>query len=296
MREQLRHNLLLQFSLVSLVSVVIIATILVLFLGRSLRERVLNEVSLEAQDTLSQRVTSRLTPEDVFQGVSGERYAELDRFVQDSVVSARTARIKIWNRQGIVVYSTDPAQVGQGFPIKSSLQQALAGGVAREISVPKDVENQRERLLGTLLEVYVPIRFSGSAVPDGSLEIYQYYAPYDSFIKSQQRLILLVVFVGFLLLYVSLVFLVSRGWFTIVRQQNELDRDKRELSALNRLLQGHLVQRQDVLDRLQGLASKIPAGMPTREECKECSGLIIKLAEEAAAFPAFSHSDFPTRT
>lgn len=283
--QQLRENLLVQFSLVSLVAMAIIAVALSLLLAQSARNSVLQEAAEEAQHTLSLRVASRLSPEDFQQPMKGERYARFDQFVTESVVSARTARVKLWNREGVLIYSTDPVQVGERFPIKAELQAALNGGLGRELSVPQAAENVRERELGTLIEVYVPLYLGGAATPYGALEVYQHYAPYAGHIRDQQRLIFLIVPGGFLLLYLSLVGLVARGWRTITRQRRRLEQDDREVKGLNRLLQGHLAQKLSVLDEIRELSRKMAENEFCQHECGEHLASVRRLAEEAAAPP-----------
>lgn len=285
MIQQLRHNLLLQFSVVSLAVMAIIAIVLAGVLARTTRDHIMDEVALNARDTLSRRVAANLTAADLSQGMTGQRYAEFDRFVQGSVVSERTARIKIWNREGMVVYSTDPSQVGERLPIKPELQKALAGGISHGISVPQTAETEQDRLLGTLVEVYVPILLPASVVPVGSLEIYQYYAPLADFISRQHRLIFVVISAAFLLLYLSLGLLVARGWRTITRQQGQLEQREKELGGLNRLLRGHLSQRQYVLEEFRKLYQETPATCPASEEWERYRSRLGKLAEAAISAP-----------
>ena len=97
--------------------------------------------------------------------------------MQRSIVSEQTARIKIWAKDGTVIYSDDQAGVGERFPDKENLLKALEGENATEIKIPEDPDNERERDLGTLMEVSTPIIFPGSTEPQGVLEIFQYYAP-----------------------------------------------------------------------------------------------------------------------
>lgn len=235
MWQRIRQNLLLQFSILSFVVMAIISAVLLLVLTANVRSSVLAEAGEEARDTLALRVTNRLTPADMVNGMTGSRYDEFHRFVQDAVVSDRTARVKVWNPQGMVVYSTDRSQVGQTFPIKPELREALGGGLAGEISVPKAAENAQERLLGTLVEVYAPISFPGRASADGSLEIYQYYAPFAKFIYRQQQVTILVVAAGFAFLYLSLVYVVARGWLTIKLQTRRLEQKDQEVKAVAEL-------------------------------------------------------------
>ncbi len=301
--KQLRQNLLLQFSLASFVAMVVIAGVLSVLISRTLRNNVLDEAAHEARDTLSQRVTANLTTDDLTQGMQGARYTEFNRFIQESVVSERTARIKVWNREGMVVYSTDPQQVGQRFPMKPLLQEALSGGEGRSISVPNGVENERERLLGTLIEVYVPIQFKGTAAPTGSLEIYQYYAPFAGVINRQNRLVLTILPAGFLALYLSLVGLVGRGWLTMRRQHGQIQQRDKELTGLNALLRQHvsdleqrqrelvglnglfrrlISQRASAMDEIQRIIEQTPVNAPTVEECEQCRSRLQKAANMVA--------------
>lgn len=184
-----------------------------------------------------------------------------------------------------MVYSSDPLQVGQRFPIKPSLEQALAGGVGRGISVPQAAENVRERELGTLIEVYVPLYLGGTSQPDGSLEIYQHYAPYAGHIRDQQRLIFLIVPGGFLVLYLALVGLVAGGWRTITGQRRRLEQDARELQGLNRLLQSHFSQRLHVLEDMEQLRQEMAHSQPGPEQWRGHMERLRGLIGEAAAPP-----------
>ena len=146
--------------------------------------------------------------------MTGARYDKFHEFVHRSIVSDRTARIKLWAKNGTIIYSDDRAAVGERYPSKENLLKALGGGNAIEIKIPDDPENERERYLGTLMEVYTPLIFPGDTEPRGSLEIYQYYEPTANRIDSLHRWIFGSIGVGFGILYVSL-FLVI--WWTVVR-------------------------------------------------------------------------------
>ena len=144
-------------------------------------------------------------------------------FVQRSIVSDRTARIKLWSTDGTVIYSNDPAGLGEKFPAKENLLRALRGESAVEIKIPEDAENARERFLGTLMEVYSPVIYPGSTAPQGVLEIYQYYEPTAQRINDLMRWVVGSVAGGFLILYGGLVSIVWSGGRTITRQRERLE-------------------------------------------------------------------------
>ena len=91
-----------------------------------------------------------------------------------------------------------------------------------EISVPEDADNERERSLGTLVEVYTPITFAGESELQGSFEIYQYYEPTAIRINYLRSWILDSIGLGFLVLYGAFVSIAWRGWKLIERQQSDL--------------------------------------------------------------------------
>ncbi len=206
-----KENLLVQFSAVSLIAMVIIAVIFVVFLSNIIQSHAVNALTHEAIADSSGRLLTAITPADLEIPMTGERYNSFHKFVQESIVSERTARVKLWAKDGTVIYSNDPASVGQKFPDNEHLLTALRGDVATEIKIPEDPENERERFLGTLIEVYTPIVFSDSTEAQGALEIYQYYQPTAQLIANLQRGALLSAAVVFLLLYGTSVGIVWGG-------------------------------------------------------------------------------------
>ena len=86
----------------------------------------------------------------------GARYDRFHEFVQRSIVYDMTAKVKLWAKNGPVIYSNDRAAVGERYPAKENLLKALSGENAIEIKIPIAPENERERCLGTLMEVYTP--------------------------------------------------------------------------------------------------------------------------------------------
>src|SRR6266849_8546400 len=80
----------------------------------------------EAVGHASGRVLTAITPSDLEVPMTGARYQRFNEFVQRSIVSERTARVKLWATDGTVIYSDDPAGVGLKFPDNEGLLKALS--------------------------------------------------------------------------------------------------------------------------------------------------------------------------
>ncbi|MFQ5657501.1 MAG: GAF domain-containing protein [Candidatus Methylomirabilales bacterium] len=233
MRRLLKDNLLLQFSVVSFVVMVGIAVVLAIVLSNKIQSDALNALASEAIGSAGGRVLTAITPADLEVPMTGTRYDTFDRFVRRSVVSERTARVKVYAKDGTIIYCTDPAAVGSKYPNNTSLLRALYGEIATRIKSPTEPENARERHLGTLMEVYTPIIFPGTVEPQGALEIYQYYAPTAQRINELRRWLFGSIGVGFVILYVGLVSIVRRSWKTIKQQQTAIAVTNDELRTAN---------------------------------------------------------------
>jgi signal transduction histidine kinase len=95
----------------------------------------------------------------------------LDQVVQERVLGERVVRVKIWTRDGRVVYSDEPRLVGAVYPLDESKLDVLATGNARsELSDLEGPENRFEQGFGELYEVYLPIR-----TPDGTPLLFETY-------------------------------------------------------------------------------------------------------------------------
>ena len=213
----------IQFSVTSFVILAAVAAVLIYTLSNMIRSNAIDDLIDEAVGATTMQILKVITPEDLQTPMVGERYDSFHEFVQTSIVSDRTAMIKLWAPDGTVIYSNDPAGVGKMFPDNKNLLMALTGENAVEINVPQNAENDRERDLGTLMEVYTPVIFPGEVRPQGVFEIYEYYAPVAQRISDLRRMVVFSVIGGFATLYVALVFIVGSGWKTITRQRNQLE-------------------------------------------------------------------------
>lgn len=155
--------------------------------------------------------------------LTAEGAALLDRLVADTSLGQQIVAFKIWDTQGRIVYSTNPALIGQTYPIKDELSRAISGEVVSHISNLSDTENLLERGRYTeLLETYSPVQASGTNRVIAVVEFYQTVDALRKQIALARSSSWLVVGAGTLLVYLALAGIVRRGSRTIDQQRGEL--------------------------------------------------------------------------
>ncbi|MEO9325325.1 histidine kinase [Nocardioides sp. C4-1] len=99
----------------------------------------------------------------------------LDDVVRQHVLGDDVARVKVWSRDGRIVYSDEQRLVGQQFALDDEELEAFdehfTGAEVTDLDEP---ENVYERDQGKLLEVYHPV-----VTPDGTELLFETYGPYD---------------------------------------------------------------------------------------------------------------------
>jgi signal transduction histidine kinase len=101
----------------------------------------------------------------------------LDAVVRQRVVTDEMfVRVKIWSPQGVVLYSDEPALIGQQFSLGAERRAVLsAPATVAEVSNLTASENAFERSQGQLVEVYRPVW-----TPSGSPLLFETYTTYAS--------------------------------------------------------------------------------------------------------------------
>jgi diguanylate cyclase (GGDEF)-like protein len=204
---------------VSALAVLALGGFLFHVLDSSIRARALASARQSAVLTARAVVAPHVSSAQLDHGLTPRQLSTLDREAGRGLQSAGVTRIKLWNRDGRIVYSDDRALVNRKFPPSTELGDALRGEIASEVSHLTKAENVAERADGQLLEVYVPLRIHGSVA--GAFEI---YLPYHSVLASiRQDLVRLglALAIGLLLLWATLFRLVASASRRLRRQSEE---------------------------------------------------------------------------
>ena len=221
------------FALLSLVPVVALGIGLGNVVSSGVRAQNLADANRNTALLAQAAIEPLLVPADLTAGLSDARLAELDQSLRGVAFGKNVARLKIWNRLNVVVYSDNRALVGRTFPADEHLAMALAGATASEISSATSPENRADTLTGTFLSVYVPLYFdSDVSTPAGAFELYLPWAPVAAQIdeESQHLYLLLAIGLGFLYLSLLPVLLIAERWRRRLAKSIDAGEDERRRS------------------------------------------------------------------
>jgi signal transduction histidine kinase len=156
--------------------------------------------------------------------------AAVDRIVQERVLGDRVVRVKLWSRDGRVLYSDEPRLIGSRYPLDAAKLEVLrTGRTQAELSDLAGPENRFEQGQGSLYEVYLPVR-----APDGTPLLFETYQRTGAVAATGRR-----IWVPFAaLLLASLVLL----WLVQVPLAWRLDRKLRRTQQAREALLLHAVE------------------------------------------------------
>jgi len=142
----------------------------------------------------------------------------------------RIAKIKIYNRDGLTVFSTDERQVGEDKRSNQGFRDALAGNVNSQITY-RDRFDAFEGVLNkrNLIASYIPVRSAPQAEPEGVFEV---YSDVTELLAAQRRAQYEVfgAVVGMLaLLYLFLLGVARKADRIICRQEEERSAQEEEV-------------------------------------------------------------------
>lgn len=155
--------------------------------------------------------------------INPEHQSTMAQLLRDTSFGQGITSLKVWNKQGRIVYASTPANTGLAFPIDEDLAKALRGWVSSDISLLNKPENANDPDRGQRrLETYSPVRRTGTNEIIGAVEFYQTVAGLDRDVAAAQQQSWLIVGAATVIMYLLLAGFVRFASDTIRRQQNEL--------------------------------------------------------------------------
>lgn len=246
-----KPTLLTQFSVTSLVLFAVMGVVLGLGLTRYIEEQAI-EQQKQAVASLVQPVVGNFITDEVLRdgahpvithaaqedpvygyGSSDRSTGEPEEEPQDAysliesalgnLGGSGLARVRIWNREGMIIYSDDrdANEVGRRAPLTPPMRDTLEGLTSAHIA-PVSRESNVERFgFSELLEVLTPIRQAGKTEISGVFEGYYDIDDLRDRIDDTNTYLWLSIANGSLLLYVALFTIVRNASRRILSQSRE---------------------------------------------------------------------------
>ncbi len=213
----LKENLFLRTLLIAAVVITLLGTGMTYLVYERIEASMQDQAALTAVAIAQQPILAFLGPQDLAQPIAGPLFEEMDEFVRNNLLIHEVVRLKLWNPQGTMVYSSLPAQIGETYPKQGPLLFALQGDIGH--SFTGELESPQEQALGKLIEIYIPLSWEPGVVA-GVVEVYLPYAPYAAQIASTTRYILFIAAFSTIVLVGVLYALFRIGWLAIRREQD----------------------------------------------------------------------------
>ncbi len=266
----------IQFAVAGLVAVVVVG----LATGVASRRLGQREATAEARSTTLLKAQGVVEPvvTDGLLTAEPEAVARVDDVVRAGVLDGSLVRVKIWTREGTIVYSDEPRLQGASYVLGDDEVAALdAGVVVAEVSDLRKPENRFERAEGKLLEVYLPIR-----TPGGQRLLFEAYHRYDAVSESGRRIWSSFAPVSIGALVALQVVQIPLAW-SLAKQLRERQREREDL--LQRAVDASDTERRRIASDLHDGVVQDLAGVAyglAGSARKESSPATVVTLEEAA--------------
>ncbi len=218
-----------KFSLVTLFLAVIIGVSLSWVIERNLLNIALQSEAEATAKQFANYFRALLSNIDLDVPFNPELYSQIDDLTHEFVLNERIVRVKIWNRNGIILYSDNQDLIGKSFSISEDLEQALAGTVAMEITPLKEDEHIAEKeQFSQLMEIYVPIFTRNTSEVSGAFEIYSTMEDIQIQRNLMRTSIWTTVSIAILIFYGALFFVVKNTSRQLIDSNIEISKLNKE--------------------------------------------------------------------
>ncbi|KPQ41552.1 MAG: sensory transduction histidine kinase [Candidatus Methanoperedens nitroreducens] len=231
-------SLLAKFTIISFLITAAIAIALGWGIQQQMEQNALSQATQNTADQVSTILNQKLHRADFNGTLDPARYEEIDSLIRQNVLNKHVVRVKIWNREGLLLYSDEKEQIGQSFTDNDELNEALAGKIVSDVSPEKEENKEEREQYGRLFEVYVPLLPADSNQVAGAYEIYQDMDMLEPGIARMRNFVWGSIGLGFLVLYGSLFVFVRNASRELIHRNKENERlyeeTKMQLAELQR--------------------------------------------------------------
>ena len=170
-----------RFALAGLLAVIVVGAIGVALQRHAARDDAISDAKTLAK-LAGNAVVAPHVDRDLLQG-DPQQIEMLNGLVASKLRSGGIVRVKIWDRNGRIVYSDKNTLIGKRFELPEDEREALETNHTRaELTHLDRAENRYDGLHGKLLEVYLPIKST-----DGQQLLFEIYQRQKSVTETAQK-------------------------------------------------------------------------------------------------------------
>jgi signal transduction histidine kinase len=218
-----RWSLAQRFGLAGLVFLILGTFVIGTWVGEQIKINVINESAATTALYMDSFITPNLQELGAANILTPQHLSNLSNVLGETDLGRQIVAIKIWGNDNRVLYSNSDSLIGLTFPSAEDLELARKGEIIASISNLQDDENIEERKkFSSLLEIYIPIRLSGTHQVIAVAEFYRKIDGLEAEIAAAQRKSWLVVGSIMTVIYLVLLGFVQSIASTIGRQENGL--------------------------------------------------------------------------
>jgi HD-GYP domain-containing protein (c-di-GMP phosphodiesterase class II) len=208
MPRSAKGDVLYPFATLSLIAVILVGVALAMAIGRNIEVGMRENAADTTAAAVSPVLESYLQAHDysVESPLAGSTYDQLQQFVSQSILSSDTLRLRIYNQEGIAVYSSERNEVGSSLADGAALNSAFREKTAAEVAGSESEFQGGAGGSGSVLRVYTPLYSPTTGKVIAALEIHRDYAPIAADIAEAQRFLYFSLGAGLLGLYAVLQF------------------------------------------------------------------------------------------
>ena len=163
-----------------------------------------------------------------------EEISHLHQTLTELMKGLNVVKVKIYNLDGLTVFSTDPSQIGDDKSMNPGFISAKAGQISSELTFRNQFSAFEEVIVDRhVLSPYIPIRKHVDAPVEGVFEIYSDVTALVEDINETQWQITAGVLTSLSILYLFLAIVVKHADRIIKRQQTHLHTHLEQLEQAN---------------------------------------------------------------
>jgi signal transduction histidine kinase len=230
-----KANLTTRFAVYSFVCIGIMTAALWFIVSNYLVSRILRREWKTTAQFIRTEVKEFLTTEDFTtkdRKSVGHKFEELLRHI---TLMPDIVRFRVYNPEGVVIWSDDKRLVGKSFANKDELQKAIRGEIVADMSSLTKTDKGQDNRPQKAVQVYIPIYWENSGELLGVMEIYKNAEAVYRDVHEARLVVLIGALGGGLLLYLSLFAIVRQAAQKISQQEENLIAVQSELVSSQRM-------------------------------------------------------------